>query len=289
MAEQFYTILTKIGKAKIANATALGNKVNFTTLKVGDGKGKYYNPTEEQEGLVNEVWQGNINSIRVDENNPNWVVIEVIIPSSVGGFMIREAGVFDDENNMLAIGKYPETYKPQAQDGSTKDLVIRMMLEVSNTSSVTLKVDPTVILATQKDIQIINSNMVDLGKRVSKNEENITSIKSDLADKATQISDINLKNEEQQLDIDKMMGKLTFMSCSRKMCTEGYYRQIVWTRKDGTKYASSDLLGVVTNGFTPTGLAIRFYDNTGNNQIELYSFDLVFDSESGDLIEMRLK
>ncbi len=64
MAEQFYTILTKIGKAKIANATALGNKVNFTTLKVGDGKGKYYNPTEEQEDLVNEVWQGNINSIR---------------------------------------------------------------------------------------------------------------------------------------------------------------------------------------------------------------------------------
>ncbi|ABS41935.1 phage tail protein [Clostridium botulinum] len=185
MAEQFYTILTKIGKAKIANATALGNKVNFTTLKVGDGKGKYYNPTEEQEGLVNEVWQVNINSIRVDENNPNWVVIEVIIPSSVGGFMIREAGVFDDENNMLAIGKYPETYKPQAQDGSTKDLVIRTNLEISNTSSVTLKVDPTVILATQKDIQIINSNMVDLGERVSKNEENITSIKSDLADITT--------------------------------------------------------------------------------------------------------
>ncbi|NFA98036.1 phage tail protein [Clostridium botulinum] len=194
MAEQFYTILTKIGKAKIANATALGNKVNFTTLKVGDGKGKYYNPTEEQEDLVNEVWQGNINSIRVDENNPNWVVIEVIIPSSVGGFMIREAGVFDDENNMLAIGKYPETYKPQAQDGSTKDLVIRMMLEVSNTSSVTLKVDPTVILATQKDIQIINSNMVDLSERVSKNEENITSIKLDLVDIATKQGELkNLK------------------------------------------------------------------------------------------------
>ncbi|OSA84114.1 phage tail protein [Clostridium botulinum] len=211
MAEQFYTILTKIGKAKIANATALGNKVNFTTLKVGDGKGKYYNPTEEQEDLVNEVWQGNINSIRVDENNPNWVVIEVIIPSSVGGFMIREAGVFDDENNMLAIGKYPETYKPQAQDGSTKDLVIRMMLEVSNTSSVTLKVDPTVILATQKDIQIINSNMVDLSERVSKNEENITSIKSDLADITTEIGTEKLKTNAK--DIKSSINEL-FISAS---------------------------------------------------------------------------
>ncbi|WMJ79524.1 phage tail protein [Clostridium sp. MB40-C1] len=182
MAEQFYTLLTKIGKAKIANATALGNKVNFTTLKVGDGKGKYYNPTEEQEDLVNEVWQGNINSIRVDEDNPNWVVIEVIIPSSIGGFMIREAGIFDDENNMIAIGKYPETYKPQAQDGSTKDLVIKMILEVSNTSSVTLKIDPTVILATQKDIQLLSNNFSNFKKSVesslSETTKEIDSLKS---------------------------------------------------------------------------------------------------------------
>ncbi|MCY6958880.1 phage tail protein [Clostridium brassicae] len=185
MAEQFYTLLTKIGKAKIANATALGNKVNFATLKVGDGKGKYYNPTEEQEDLVNEVWQGNINSIRVDEDNPNWVVIEVIIPSSIGGFMIREAGIFDDENNMIAIGKYPETYKPQAQDGSTKDLVIKMILEVSNTSSVTLKIDPTVILATQKDIQLLSNNLNDFKK----------SVESSLSDMATNKQDKILKDE----------------------------------------------------------------------------------------------
>ncbi|WP_434302664.1 phage tail protein [Clostridium botulinum] len=200
MAEKFYTILTKVGKAKIANATALGNKVNFTTLKVGDGGGKYYNPTEEQEDLVNEVWQGNINSIRVDENNPNWVVIEVIIPSSVGGFMIREAGVFDDENNMLAIGKYPETYKPQAQDGSTKDLVIRTNLEISNTSSVTLKVDPTVILATQKDIQILDDKIKNIKVPVTKVNEKI----GDIVLTASDIKTENGQTVEAQLaDITK--------------------------------------------------------------------------------------
>ncbi|ASN68300.1 putative tail fiber protein [uncultured Caudovirales phage] len=162
MAEQFYTILTKIGKAKIANAAALGDKVNITTLKVGDGNGKYYNPTETQEDLVNTVWQGNINSINVDENNPSWIVIEVIIPSSIGGFTIREAGIFDNGNNLIAIGKYPETYKPQAEDGSTKDLIIRMILEVSNTSSVILKVDPTIILATKKDIEILDNKIRNL-------------------------------------------------------------------------------------------------------------------------------
>ncbi|WP_242871040.1 phage tail protein, partial [Clostridium botulinum] len=213
MAEKFYTILTKVGKAKIANATALGNKVNFTTLKVGDGGGKYYNPTEEQEDLVNEVWQGNINSIRVDENNPNWVVIEVIIPSSVGGFMVREAGVFDDENNMLAIGKYPETYKPQAQDGSTKDLVIRTNLEISNTSSVTLKVDPTVILATQKDIQILDDKIKNIKVPVTKVNEKIGDI-------VLTASDIKTENgqtiDEQLADITTLTGNKDNLKTTNK-------------------------------------------------------------------------
>lgn len=177
MAEQFYTILTAIGKAKIANASALGNKVNFTTLKVGDGGGKYYNPTEAQEDLINTVWQGNINSISTDEKNPNWIVIEVIIPSNMGGFMIREAGIFDNENNMIAIGKYPETYKPIASDGSTKDLIIKMILEVSNTSSVTLKVDPTVIIATKKDIEVLEQKISDITKYDRKTYEELKALK----------------------------------------------------------------------------------------------------------------
>ena len=159
MAEQFYTILTKLGKAKIANATALGTKVNLTKFQVGDGNGSYYNPTEDQTQLRNKVWESNISSITVDENNPNWIVLETIIPGDVGGFMIREAAALDDEGNIISIGKYPETYKPVIGDGSTKDLIIKMILEVSNTSSVTLKLDPTVILATQKDIQILENKI----------------------------------------------------------------------------------------------------------------------------------
>ena len=167
MAEQFYTILTRAGKAKIANATALGVKVNLTKFQVGDGGGSYYNPSEDQTQLRNKVWEGNISSISVDNTTPNWIVLEVIIPSDIGGFMIREVGVFDDGGNLIAIGKYPETYKPAVQNGSTKDLYIRMILEVSNTSSVTLKVDPTVILATKKDIQILSNDLTNFKQEVN--------------------------------------------------------------------------------------------------------------------------
>lgn len=152
MSEQFYTILTKIGKAKIANAAALGNQVDLVKFQIGDGNGSYYNPSEDQTQLKNKVWEGNISSIRIDEENPNWIVLETLIPGTDGGFMVREAAAVDNEGNLIAIGKYPETYKPVAGDGSIKDLIIKMIIEVANTSAVTLKVDPTVILATKNDI-----------------------------------------------------------------------------------------------------------------------------------------
>lgn len=152
MAEQFYTILTNTGKAKIANALPTGAKVNLTKLKVGDSNGAYYNPSESQTDLVHTVYTCSVTSVEADKNNPSWITITAAIPSDVGGFSIREVGVFDDKNSLIAIGKYPETYKPVASDGSTKELYIKMTLEVTNASSVDLKIDPTVIIATKKDI-----------------------------------------------------------------------------------------------------------------------------------------
>ncbi|WP_225902380.1 phage tail protein [Clostridium botulinum] len=182
MAENFYTILTTVGKAKIANASALGTKINLTTFVVGDSNGVYYNPTEDQTVLRKEVWRGNISSIGIDKENPNWIVLETVIPSTDGGFMVREAGVLDVEGNLIAIGKYPETYKPIVSEGSAKDLYIRMILEVSNAASVTLKIDPSVVLATKKDIEVITSKMTDLSKKVTKNTEDISEINTQLVD-----------------------------------------------------------------------------------------------------------
>lgn len=150
MAENFYTILTNVGKAKIANAASLGTKVNMTQLAVGDGNGAYYNPTENQTSLRHEVWRGIINTIHTDGQNPNWIVLETVIAANVGGFTVREVGVFDADGDLIAVGKYPETYKPVLADGSAKDLYIRMILEVTNASSVTLKLDPAVVLASKK-------------------------------------------------------------------------------------------------------------------------------------------
>ncbi|WP_088227777.1 phage tail protein [Desulfosporosinus sp. FKB] len=155
MAENFYSILTKVGAGKIANAFALGTKVNITQFAAGDGNGAYYNPTDTQTALVHEVWRGSVQAINVDPDNPNWLVVEAIIPTTDGGFSVREAGIFDDAGDLIAVGKYPETYKPLVADGSAKDLYLKIVLQVSNTASVTLKVDPSIVLASKNDLNAL--------------------------------------------------------------------------------------------------------------------------------------
>ncbi|MFI2133031.1 phage tail protein [Lysinibacillus fusiformis] len=150
MSENFYTILTNAGLAAIANAVINQTQVNFAKLGVGDGNGAYYTPTQEATALRNQVWVGNISSVTADTTNPNWVNVETVIPGNVGGFEIRELGIFDDNNVLLAIGKLPLTYKPNFAEGSSKDLYIKAIFEVTNASAVTLKVDPSVIYASKK-------------------------------------------------------------------------------------------------------------------------------------------
>ena len=152
MEQQFYTMLTNIGKASITNAALKNTKVNFQKLVLGDSNGSYYEPSETQTQLRKKVWEGQISNIQIDETNPNWIIVETIIDGSVGGFTIREAGLVDERGQLLVIAKYPETYKPSADDGTIKDLIVRLILKVSNASVVTLKIDPSVILATKKDV-----------------------------------------------------------------------------------------------------------------------------------------
>lgn len=181
MAESYYSILTNIGKAQIANAIGLGNKIDFVKMKVGDGNGSYYNPTESQTDLVHTVWEGAIGHVAVDENNPNWINIEVLIPPDAGGFFIREYGVFDANDNMLAVAKCAETYKPLPADGSTKEINMKMIIAVSNTSSITLKIDPTILFAKKKDVDEVST-------RVDQLSVSINNINTQLSDLTYQVA-----------------------------------------------------------------------------------------------------
>ena len=84
-----------------------------------------------------------------DKDNPNYLIAEMIVPTNVGGWFVREVGIFNEDGDLVAIANFPETYKPKLEEGSGRDLVIRIILQVQSTDVVTLKIDPTIVLASQ--------------------------------------------------------------------------------------------------------------------------------------------
>ncbi len=150
MTQKYYAIVTNLGAAKIANAAALGTKLNITQMAVGDGGGSLPTPDASQTGLVNEVRRAAINSLSVDAANASQIIAEQIIPETEGGFWIREMGLFDAEGTLIAVCNTPETYKPALQEGSGRTQTVRMILIVNSTDAITLKIDPSVVLATRK-------------------------------------------------------------------------------------------------------------------------------------------
>ncbi|EGP1659145.1 phage tail protein [Salmonella enterica] len=150
MATKYYAVLTNVGAAKLANATALGAQVEITQMAVGDGNGALPTPNPAQTALVHELRRAPLNTLSIDPNNANQIIAEQVIPEDVGGWWIREIGLFDKDGDMIAVANCAETYKPQLQEGSGRVQVVRMILIVSSTAAVTLKIDPSVVLATRQ-------------------------------------------------------------------------------------------------------------------------------------------
>ncbi|UST70406.1 phage tail-collar fiber domain-containing protein [Pseudomonas moraviensis] len=146
----YYTLLTNAGIAYETACKAAGTPIKLTQISVGDGGGAVYNPAATATALKREVWRGPLNALFQDEKNPSWLLAEVTIPPDVGGWYVREAGLWTDTGILYAIVKYPESFKPVlATSGSGKEFYIRSIFETSNASLVTLLIDDTVVKATR--------------------------------------------------------------------------------------------------------------------------------------------
>ncbi|ANI16763.1 hypothetical protein A9C11_23570 [Pseudomonas citronellolis] len=156
----YSTVPTTIGQAKLANAVALGEPLKITHMAVGDGNGTIPEASPSRTQLVNEVRRAPVNAVETDSDNPNWVVVEQILPPDVGGWWVRELGLYDEDGDLIAYGNYPETYKPLMSEGSARTQTIRFVMEVSNATSVVLKVDPSVVLATREQAEQIATAQV---------------------------------------------------------------------------------------------------------------------------------
>lgn len=146
----FKSVVTTLGQSRIAAAIAAGTDINITQLAVGDGNGKATTPVATQTKLVKEVYRTPLNSLKLDPTHGNWVIAEAVISASVGGFWMREMGLFADDGALIAVCNMADTYKPTLAEGSGRTQTLRMVIAVSNTEAISLLIDDSVIMATEQ-------------------------------------------------------------------------------------------------------------------------------------------
>ena len=193
MSQKFYTLITQQGAALLANATALGKPLKLSKMAVGDANGNTTTPNASQTKLIHKVYQAPLNSLTIDEKNPNQIIAELVIPENQGGWFINEIGLYDESDTLVAVGNCPATYKPQLSEGSGRTQVIRMIIVVDNVNAVALKIDPSVVLATRQYVDdLITSKMTAHEK--STNHPNATTKSKGFVQLNSAI-DANLENQ----------------------------------------------------------------------------------------------
>lgn len=146
---QYMAILTAVGEAKQANANALGVPWLITQMGVGDANGTEPPPNRLQTALLNERRRAPLNQLGVHPDNAAMIVAEQVIPENVGGWWIREIGLYDEDGDLVAVANCPPTFKPELAQGSARTQVVRLNVVVSSTQNIQLKIDPAVVLATR--------------------------------------------------------------------------------------------------------------------------------------------
>lgn len=155
---KFFAILTDVGAAKLANANVLGVPWNITEMGLGDANDTEPQPSAKQTKLINEWRRRPLNQLRIDPVNPAVIIAEQVIPADEGGRWIREVGLYDADGDLVAVANCAPSFKPVLSQGSGRTQVVRMNLIVSSTAQISLKVDPSVVLATR---EYVDSRILD--------------------------------------------------------------------------------------------------------------------------------
>ncbi len=129
MTQEFYSILTQKGLSKQLECIENLTEFDISYIAVGDGDGSLYTPEETQTALKNEKWRGEILTHGIADNK---LFATTSVPIDVGGFTIREIGLFDSSNNLLCIGKCPETNKHSSSEGGAQELFIKFYMSITN-------------------------------------------------------------------------------------------------------------------------------------------------------------
>lgn len=137
---QYKGVWTNKGLEKLAAFASGGKAVSFAQVAIGDGGGAIPEPLAAVTALAGEVWRGAINTVSQNAENTSSVLVEIVIPYNVGGFFIREWGIYDDEGDLLVYGNHAEFYKALLAEGTGAELRELIELPITNEGAVQITV-----------------------------------------------------------------------------------------------------------------------------------------------------
>ena len=185
---EYYNVTTNLGDAEIANAIATNTKLNITHIAFGDGNGSVPTPTKTRTSLVREVHRQAVTKYERHATNANWIVIETIIPSDIGGFTIREMGIIAN-GKLISHGSHAP-FEKVADPSGVSEYRLRFTQNVTDGSVVELTLDESLIYATQA---WIDENYIKRSEIV----DNLTT------DDATKVTSARTVKELQDNKLDK--------------------------------------------------------------------------------------
>lgn len=255
---QFFAILTAVGEAKQVNANAMGVPWTFAQMGVGDANMIDPVPDRAQTRLINEKRRAPLNQIKVDPSNPNIIIAEQVIPPDVGGWWIRELGLYDAAGDLVAVANCAPSFKPLLTQGTGKTQVVRLHLIVTSTANVQLKIDPAVVLATRDYVDSSILNVLPRDKVAGSYTKVLISERGIVQQgfNPTTLAGYGITDALPILNplaggsLDLHGGPFSFVSALTEtaICQNCHYSGAQWVRKDITKPAISLALtgGVVT-------------------------------------------
>ena len=162
MAVKYGSVVTTAGKQRIILAAADGTKVDVTRFAVGDANGSAYEPSSSMTALRNVCYEGVINDFKIDPSDANTLVVQCSVPADVGGFTIREIGVYTADGVLFALSNVPDIAKTIEVEGAVSDFIFNLYIAVSDASVVNVTVDPSLTFATNQDVIDLRADMENL-------------------------------------------------------------------------------------------------------------------------------
>ncbi len=150
---KYFSVVTDIGTAAMTKAIHDGVKVDAVYYAVGDGGGLPYIPTTDMTALKNEVWRGDIINYEESPQSPNVIRVDTLVPSDAGGFTMREMGIFDTQNRLIAVANMADVIKVCSTDGMQTEIALSMSIALTNKEALNFKIDTNLVYVSKKDLQ----------------------------------------------------------------------------------------------------------------------------------------